>query len=277
MADAELIETYRGAVAAWECDAFGHMNIALYPQRFEAAARDLLEREGAGANAGWRTVALDLRYLEELRAADGVVIASGVLEGDGSRVRLAHKAAKPSGEPTTLAEHVLQRDGAAPAAGAARAVIAGWERFPPPDTSKGEGALVTGRTRARAALCEDGALSPGGYTQCFSDANVFVMEAIGMSAAYRRTADRGFATFETRLSIEERRVAPGDGLVVSSGLIAVGSSSLRMLHSMRAARDGRLLARFYQAGVHFDLAARRSAPWPPDLRAMAERLVLAAL
>ena len=237
MAGAELIETYRGAVAAWECDAFGHMNIALYPQRFESAARDLIERAGAGT--AWQTVALDVRYLEELRAAEGIVIRSGVLERDGSNVRLAHEATTPAGERTTLAEHVLRCDAASPA-GATLGTIAGWERFAPAVIPKGEGALVTGRERVRAAECDDGVLSLAGHSHRFSDANVFVMEAIGMSASYRRAANRGFATFETRLSLEPPCAAPGDGLVITSGIIAVGTSSLRMLHRMRAASDGRL-------------------------------------
>jgi acyl-CoA thioesterase FadM len=41
---------------------------------------------------------------------------------------------------------------------------------------------------------------------------------------------------------------------------------------MRAARDGRLLAQFYQAGVHFDLAARRAVPWPQEFRDKAAAL-----
>ncbi len=273
MTGASLIETYRGAVAAWECDAFGHMNIAFYPQRFAAAARDLLER--AGGAGGWRTVALDVRYLEELRAAESIVVQSGLLARDGTSVRLAHEGLKPSGERTTRAEHVLRRDGAPPAS--TLEPVAGWERFQPPDLPKGEGALVTGRTRAAAAWCTAGELTPGGYTHCFSDASVFIMEAIGMSSAYRRAENRGFATFETRLSLEAPRLRAGDGLVVTSGVIAVGGSSLRVLHRMRAARDGRLVAQLYQAGVHFDLAARRSAPWPAEFRAKAEKLVLAAL
>ncbi|HUK60109.1 MAG TPA: acyl-[acyl-carrier-protein] thioesterase [Stellaceae bacterium] len=274
MAGADPIETYRGAVAAWECDAFGHMNIALYPQRFEAGARDLMER--AGSASGWRTVALHVRYLEELRAAEGIVIRSGLLEREGASVRLAHEALKPSGERTTLAEHVLRHDDAA-FASVSLAPIGGWERFSPPGLPRGEGTLATARTRARATLCEDGALTTGGYTHCFSDANLFVMEAIGMSSAYRSASNRGFATFETLLSLEGRPAAPGDGLVVTSGIVAVGASSLRLLHRMRASADGQLLAQFYQAGVHFDLALRRSAPWLPELRANAEKLVLAAL
>ena len=271
MKDTQWIETYRGAVAAWECDAFGHMNIAFYPQRFEAAARDLLERKGAASV--WQTVELDVKYLEELRAAEAVVIRSGVLDASGDRVRLAHEAASPAGARTTLAEHVLQRGISAPAP---FGTIAGWERFAPAQIPSGEGAFGTGRDRVRGAECEEGALPPSGYTHRFSDANVFLMEAVGMSGAYRRANNRGFATFETRLSLETRRAAPGDGVVVTSGIIAVGTSSLRMLHRMRATTDGRPLAQFYQAGVHFDLAARRSAPWPSDLRAKAESFVLAA-
>jgi acyl-CoA thioesterase FadM len=274
MTDPEMVETYRGAVAAWECDAFGHMNIALYPQRFEAAARDLLERDHAGT--AWRTVALDMQYLEELRAAEGTVIMSGVLERDRNRVKLAHEAVTPAGVRTTRAEHVLVCEGT-PSSGAFHATVAGWERFSPSEMPKGDGAIVSGRGRVRTAECEDGTLSAGGCTHCFSDANVFVMEAVGMGSAYRRAENRGFATFETRLSIGPGRAAPDLRFVVTSGIIAVGTSSLRMLHRMRAARDGQLLAQFYQAGVHFDLAARRSTPWPPDLRANAEKLIFAAL
>ncbi len=83
-----------------------------------------------------------------------------------------------------------------------------------------------------------------------------------MSYAYRQDAERGFATVETRLVIDDPVAESDDGMVVTSAVVAVGRSSLAMLHRLAASRDGRLLAHFYQAGVHFDLAARRSAPWP---------------
>ncbi|MGH7089723.1 MAG: thioesterase family protein, partial [Stellaceae bacterium] len=54
-----------------------------------------------------------------------------------------------------------------------------------------------------------------------------------------------------------------------------GTSSLKLAHLMRATRDGRPLARFLQAGVHFDLAARRGAPWPAEFREQAEAFRLA--
>ncbi len=99
-----------------------------------------------------------------------------------------------------------------------------------------------------------------GYLHRFSNACLHVIEAIGMDPSYRRAANHGFATFETRLAIEDPTAAAGDGLVVTSGVVTVGRSSLGMLHRLESSRDGRPLARFYQAGVHFDLAARRSSP-----------------
>ena len=101
-----MTETYRGAVAAWECDAFGHLNIAFYVDRFAAASADLLER--TAPDTAWRTVSLDVQYLSELRAAAGIVIRSFILAADGRLVRLAHEAVTLSGERTTLAEHRLE-------------------------------------------------------------------------------------------------------------------------------------------------------------------------
>jgi acyl-CoA thioester hydrolase len=254
-----MIETYRGAVAAWDCDAFGHMNIAHYPDRFAAAAANLL-------GEGWRTIALDTQYLSELRAAAGMVIRSGVLAADDGAALVAHEAVNIAGERTTLAEHRLVRAGGAPAHAPAFA----WERFPAPAWPEGDGVIPSGRDRARGV----GSLSF--YVHRFSDACLFAIEALGMSEAYRRERNRGFATFETRLLLEHPAPAEGEGLVVTSAIAAIGGSSLRIVHRMRAADGGRILARFFQAGVHFDLAARRAAPWPPGFRDRAASLGFAA-
>ena len=254
-----MIETYRGAVAAWECDAFGHLNIAHYVDRFAAAAADLL-------GEGWSTLSLDTQYLAELRATAGIIIRSGLLAAANGHAHLAHEAVNIAGERTTLAEHRLARAGAVPAAAGAFA----WDHFPTLEWPAGDGLIPSGRDRVRGA----GSLSF--YVHRFSDACLFAIEALGMSEAYRREHNRGFATFETRLALEHPAPAEGEGLVVTSGVAAIGGSSLRLVHHMRAAGDGRLLARFYQAGVHFDLAARRAAPWPPEFRATAASLGSAA-
>ena len=86
-----FIETYRGGVAAWECDVFGHLNIAFYVERLADAAADLLERQAPGRR--WRTqVALDTSYERELRAGEGIVIRSAILAATPDQVRVVHEA-----------------------------------------------------------------------------------------------------------------------------------------------------------------------------------------
>ena len=270
---AGLVETYRGGVAAWECDVFGHLNIAFYVDRFADAALDLLERRAPGRR--WRTLALDVRYDRELRAGEGIAIRSGILETHLDRVRLAHEAVESaSGARATVAEHVL-----APVLGAVTALPSAaefaWEALPLFAWPDGEGRIPSGRDRAKPAEIEEGRLSLLACLQRFSGACLHVIDAIGMTHAYRDAAQHGFATFETRLAIDDSAATADEGLVATSGIVTIGRSSLAMLHRLHRTQDGRAVARFYQAGVHFDLAARRSSPWPAELRAKAETFRLA--
>jgi acyl-CoA thioester hydrolase len=113
---------------------------------------------------------------------------------------------------------------------------------------------------------ETGGLSLAGFVHRFAAAGLQVIGAFGVTGDYMRRQHRGLATFETRLELEPESPRAGEGVIVSSSLLDVGNASMRMAHEMRATGDGRLLARYYQAGVHFDLDARRSAPLPPELR-----------
>jgi acyl-CoA thioesterase FadM len=269
---AGLVETYRGGVDAWECDVFGHLNIAFYVERLADAGHDLLER--LAPDGRWRTVAIAVGYERELRAGEGIVIRSAILEATPARVRIAHEAVESAAlARASRAEHVLVPVKAPPAALAAAPIA--WEPFPVVRWPSGAGQIAAGRDRVKATDTEEWRLTLLGYLRRFSTACLHVIEAIGMNHTYRSAANHGFATFDTRLAIEDPTAAVGDGLVVTSGVVSVGRSSLAMVHRLRASRDGRLLARFYQAGVHFDLAARRSSPWPAALRAKASSLVIA--
>lgn len=260
-------EAYRGAVGAWECDAFDHLNIAFYGERFADAAFDRIERIAPGTR--WRTSALDIRYRRELRAGEVMTIASAVLGSEPGGVLIAHRATNATGECTTLAEQRLLGTGgeAMPVTAAAE-----WDRFEPLDLPSGDSPLITCRNRVRARDMEEGTLALEACVRRFSDACLAFLDAVGMTEPYRRDADRGFATVETRLLLTEATIRPDRGVVVTSGAVGIGASSLRLLHHMRDASDGKMLARFYQAGVNFDLAARRAAPWPPEFRAKAESL-----
>src|SRR3546814_18572979 len=44
-------ETYRGSVAAWECDQYGHMNVQFYTARISDAAASAMLAAGFGREA----------------------------------------------------------------------------------------------------------------------------------------------------------------------------------------------------------------------------------
>jgi acyl-CoA thioester hydrolase len=283
VAEGGMIETWRGAVSAWECDAFGHLNIAFYPDRFHEAALNLVEtlaREAGRPGERWRTTAMYVRYPKELRAGAGMAIRSGVLAagGDGT-LTIGHEALEPaSGAIVTTVEHRLgprePRGGALPAPAGGGLAWSG-QPFAALDLPAEEGNLPTGRDRIKAwEVDEQGELSLTGYVQRFSTACLHVLDAMGVTSAYMREARRGFATFETRLDIAGFRPRAGEGLTITSGVVEIGNSSIKMRHDMDETGSGCRVATFFQAGVHFDLDTRRSAALPPEMKARAEAIRL---
>src|ERR1700761_4149666 len=106
----ELVECYRGGVLIQECDAFGHLNIAYYVERFADAAFELMQRLEDGMR--WRTQSISTRYLAELRAGDPIAIASGVIGIDDVGLKIGHIATNGMGGPvTTYAEQAIVLDG----------------------------------------------------------------------------------------------------------------------------------------------------------------------
>src|SRR5262245_45790210 len=113
------IETYRGTVHRWEVDNVDHFTVAYYFARFEDATAALLEaiglgREGLGATARAAAVTeCRVRYLRELRVGDVLHIRSGVIDGDGRDLVLAHEVLDSSdgARCTTVEQRVALVDG----------------------------------------------------------------------------------------------------------------------------------------------------------------------
>ncbi len=283
-----FVETYRSVVAAWECDVMGHLTIAYYFDRFADAAFSLIEQiapSPAPASAAWSTSALLVRYQQELRAGDGLFIRSGVIGKDGEAIRLGHELVNSgTGEVATLVEHNLTpRDLPYGALAEQRRILAeaiipwnspGFDETAAPASS--ERMIDTGRDRVKAwEVDERGELSLSGFVHRFAHACLHVCLAIGATPAYMRREKRGFSTFETRLQLVGPAPGAGDSVRLRSGLLRAGNSSLHMLHELSSARSGERLALFHQAGVHFDMEARRSAPMPGELREKAAELIIA--
>lgn len=283
---ARLVETYRSAVAAWECDVMGHLTIAQYFDRFGDAAASLIERLAPGPppGAAWRSTRLLVRYKRELRGGDGIAIRSGVIAEEGEAIVVGHElVATGEGEVATLVEHLLAPralpyGGLGEARRALAAAVVPWVSpgfAPLAEPARPERMIASGSNRVKAwEVDERGELALSGYVHRFAHAALHVCNAFGMTAGYMREHRRGLSTFETRLHLLAPPPGVGEGLVLKSGLVAAGNSSLRMVHEMRQAQSGERLALFHQAGVHFDMEARRSAPLPPALREKAQALLL---
>jgi len=277
----ELVECYRGGVLIQECDAFGHLNIAYYIERFADAGHELMHRLAPGTR--WRTRAMNTRYVAELRAGDPIAILSGVVLIDAATLKLGHVATNGMGGPvTTSAEQIIaldMPDGESWAATrpALEITIVPWKELPfePLTLPDKAGPVATGLARVKAWQAdEEGRLSLFGFVDRFSTANLVNMNAAGMSSTYMRAEKRGFATFETRLELFPPAPAVGESVAMQSGMLSVGNSSVTILHQMYLAHSKRRVARYYQAGVHFDLEARRSAPLPPSIRDKAREFVI---
>lgn len=277
----DLVECYRGGVLIQECDAFGHLNIAYYIERFADAGHELMQRLAPGTR--WRTVAMNTRYAAELRAGDPIAILSGVVQIDAATLKLGHIATNGMGGPvTTNAEQVIALDtpdGESWAAARAKleSAIAPWKELPFAALKLPEkaGPVPTGLARVKAWQAdEEGRLSLFGFVDRFSTANLVNMNVAGMNSTYMRAEKRGFATFETRLELFPPAPAVGESVAMQSGMLNVGNSSVTILHQMYLSHSNRRVARYYQAGVHFDLEARRSAPLPATIRDKAREFLI---
>lgn len=94
---AELFETARGTVHAWQCDHMGHINVRAYGEFFEEAAWQLYNRLGISPSmlrAGkfhMAAVQQDTSYLKELHGGDVIVVRSGMLEVRDKVVKFIHE------------------------------------------------------------------------------------------------------------------------------------------------------------------------------------------
>jgi len=265
---ADFIESYRGAVKAWECDNFGHFTVAYYFERFSEASiatlAGLRARGLLSEGEDWRSRAFVARFEEELRAGDGLHILTTVAEQSALRLRFEHKLVNSvSGAVATTVEETLSPR--LPRRAAKEAIAA----------QPGKGFMVGSLDVVRAAeLDEQGELSLGGYVHRNSAASAQLLAAAGITPEYLRASQRGFATFEIHLELREPRPRAGARLRVESALRRLGSSSLQMLHRMCEVPSGRLVASGSQSGAHFDLATRRSTPIPQELRERAAKFVV---
>ena len=117
----------------------------------------------------------------------------------------------------------------------------------------------------------NGHLNEGYYVVVFGHATDAVMVRLGMTPDY--LADTRTSLYTVEAHVRYLAEVPPDALLsVRSSVIGVTGKLLWLWHEMWA--EGRLRATEEVLMVHVDTAAGRASPFPDDLRARAEALLV---
>ena len=275
------IETCRSVVSPWECDVTEHFTIAYYFDRLSDAAVTMAENLGLRDLAGSVSRRFDVRFVRELRAGASFHILSAPIALDENSVRLGHQIIDSAdGEVTAWVEETLDHS-AAPLPRNLREAIGArllaWpgpaiERRPEPTTI--EQFIPTVRDRIKPMdLDSGGRLALSAFVHRFTAGSIQALAAIGATSSYMKTERRGYSTFELALRVTASPRSGGP-VLVQTGIVHIGNSSIRFLHRMCDPATAAEYARLGQFGVQLDLDTRRPAALPEHLRAAAARLVV---
>ncbi len=107
------------------------------------------------------------------------------------------------------------------------------------------------------------------YFHKFGDANLALMEAVGMGQSYAESERRACAAVHCYVRLMQELRA-GEVLHIVSGVLGVEGRIVDIGHKVVNSATGALAATFEQKAIHFDLDRRKSLP-VPDQRADALR------
>src|ERR1700759_1251763 len=115
----------------------------------------------------------------------------------------------------------------------------------------------------------NGHLNMAYYNVMFDRAIDELWLRLGIGPAYMR--ERHGSTFTAECHVRYlREIHLGDPVQVSILLVAADEKRLHTFEELRHARDGWLSATSGNMTVHIDMNARKTAPFPPDIRARIE-------
>ena len=112
------------------------------------------------------------------------------------------------------------------------------------------------------------------YVMAFDHATDGLFDILGIGAEYCRRENRSVFAVEQHIAYK-RELKQGEGLVVSSQLLGFDDKRLHFFQRMAPEGAEHLAATMESLGVHVDMAARRSAPFPEPARAALTRMMAA--
>jgi acyl-CoA thioester hydrolase len=112
----------------------------------------------------------------------------------------------------------------------------------------------------------NGHLNMAYYNVMFDRAIDELWLQLGIGPGYRR--ERNGSTFTAECHVRYlREIHLGDPVQVSILLVAADEKRLHTFEELRHASEGWLSATSENMTIHIDMAARKTAPFPPDIRA----------
>lgn len=285
-------ETYRGSVAAWECDQYGHMNVQFYTARISDAAASVMLAAGFGQGAfkvrklGIAAVNAETRFVNELHAGDLIRMESGVTLAEGKKIKFHHRvynvetgalcmqaevlalcfdlqARKSVALPADL-EDGFKRVHVAADAPAAQVAIPATE----------DGFVPTGRSPVQPWECDRmGHLNVQFYLSRFAEAEKQLLMALGYGPT-RRKADK-VAVRPARHRIQfKRENHEGAVLQVRSGIRSVEADRLQLYHELYEAETNALSATCEATLILDRLDGAGPLVLPADVKDAAQRLAV---
>lgn len=308
-----MLEVYRGAVNAWECDDMGHMNVRFYVAKMMeglagfAHAVGMTQAFAKDAPATIVPVAQHIRFHREARAGQPLVMqcaAIAATETEAQLIFLLDHA--PTGAAAasfvTRVRHVSTSEGKTfpwskralaglnacrtelPAHAAPRGLDPETPLAPANRANADAWAMaVTGRGVVDVAQCDVfGRMKPEFVLGRISDSVPTLMDPLRRQAEEQRAVTEGRRVRHggavTEALIRYRKwPRAGDGLEIRTGLATMTAKAQTMVHWLLDPVTGDAWASGAAVAVNFDLDTRTAFEQPPAIRALLAPMVRADL
>ena len=112
------------------------------------------------------------------------------------------------------------------------------------------------------------------YVGKFDEATWHFFANLGLTPTYLRDSQRGMAAVQQNISYK-REVMAGDIVEIASGLLEIRDKVVRFQHDMHNAENGEVVCSCELTAMHLDRRIRKSTAFEADIRAKAEKLLVA--
>lgn len=111
------------------------------------------------------------------------------------------------------------------------------------------------------------------YIGKFDEATWHFLAEVGITPTYMREEKRGMAAVRQEIRYR-RELHAGDIITVRSGLLEVTDKAMRFFHEMRNDETAEIAAAVISTGVHIDGVTRTACPFPPEIKARGEKMIV---